>query len=172
MPTNGPRRLSANQQGVIATNLPIGQTISEDAETENSHNGHDASNSFNSGKRRAEEMLHQRHGKVEAGGKAKVLHVYVDGRCHKALAHLATTFRRSAEESLSLQKSPTKQPLENTHFFAPSSETQPNDNNPGETDDPMNGRIKGSNVSMSYGRKEPFDELSTITQAAKMKTFM
>jgi hypothetical protein len=90
----------------------------------------------------------------------------------KALVHLVTTFRRSAEESLSLQKSPTKQPLENTHYFAASSETQPNDNNPGETDDPMNGRIKGSNVSMSYGRKEPFDDLSTITQAAKMKTFM
>lgn len=36
----------------------------------------------------------------------------------------------------------------------------------------MNGRVKGNNVVMSYGRKEPFDELSAITQAAKMKSFM
>lgn len=117
-------------------------------------------------------MLHQRHGKVEAGGKAKVLHVYVGRRCYETLAHPSIHFHRSAEESLSLQKSPTKQPLENTHYFAPTSEMQPNGDNPAETDDPMNGRIKGSNVSMSYGRKEPFDELSTITQAARMKTFM
>lgn len=71
---------------------------------------------------------------------------------------------------MSLQKSPTKQPSINPFESA---DNQPiGDSNTESADDPMNGRTKGNNVHMSYGRKEPFDELSHITQAAKLKSFM
>ncbi|KAI5454681.1 hypothetical protein NCC49_003571 [Naganishia albida] len=153
MPINGTRRSSQTRHDTPArTSISNqGQIIpGPDSQPNDNSLDPDTSFSFNSGKRRAEDQLHQRHGKVEAGGKAKVFHV-------------------SAEESLSLQKSPTKQPSTN-HFE--SSENQSNANNNAETrDDPMEGR-KGHNVHMSYGRKEPFDELSHIAQAAKLKSFI
>ncbi|KAJ9125178.1 hypothetical protein QFC22_000132 [Naganishia vaughanmartiniae] len=106
----------------------------------------------NYGKRRAEELLHERHGKIEAAGKSKVFHV-------------------SAEESLSLQKSPTKQLLNGNAYFGSSSEAQAPGQQEVSIDDPMSGNRRGSNITMSYGDKKPFDNLSEIARAAKLQSF-
>lgn len=56
-------------------------------------------------------------------------------------------------------------------YFGSSSEAQEPGRQEETTDDPMSGNRRGSNITMSYGDKKPFDNLSEIARAAKLTSF-